>query len=409
MKIKIAILFLLIFVLSQFSFSLEDMNIAADDSGTGSELNYEVAIIFKEDCSTSGCHRGNYPKKKLNLEEDKFLQALINVPSLEVETLKLVDTKNPDKSYLLMKIRGDEGIVDDRMPVDAPPLKDEEIKIIENWVLSLAEMDKSQILPKSKKKARQINKSLYDNFVFNSTQLINLPTPKTAGHKNILFRISHRFDLPINSGFNNYYGLNGPAKILFSLGYGIKENLDVTIGHSNLNHEFELAIKWLPVNQNNKYKFPVSIALLGSGSLITAPEPCKRAWRSENMKFNLQISIARQLSNQISFLIVPAFSSNTKILDPLSKNTLALGTGGRYLFKKNISIICEWMPVLSGYKTSSNSWGLGLEYKTGGHVFQLFVNNSTGLTSDQYISGGDLKLFDNDYRLGFNIFRYFWL
>ena len=87
----------------------------------------------------AGCHRGAYPKKKLNLEPDKFLESVLNAPSQEINSLKMVDTKNPEKSYLLMKIRGDKGIKGSRMPDDAPPLKKEEIKAIEDWIFSLKE------------------------------------------------------------------------------------------------------------------------------------------------------------------------------------------------------------------------------------------------------------------------------
>jgi hypothetical protein len=73
----------------------------------------------------------------------------------------------------------------------------------------------------------------------------------------------------------------------------------------------------------------------------------------------------------------------------------------------DFSIIWEWVPVLTGYKDNSNGWGLGVEKKIGGHVFQVFLLNSAGLTSDQFIPGGDLRLKDKDFRFGFNIFRTF--
>jgi len=102
-------------------------------------LQNEVVAILKANCSTAGCHRGSYPKKKLNLETDKFLESVLNVPSKEIGSLKRVDTQNPEKSYLLMKIKGDKGIKGARMPDDAPPLKKEEIKAIEDWIFSLKE------------------------------------------------------------------------------------------------------------------------------------------------------------------------------------------------------------------------------------------------------------------------------
>ncbi len=102
------------------------------------DLQKQVATIFKQSCATAGCHKGKFPKKKLNLEEDKFVKALIDVPSEQIKSLKLADTKNPAQSYLLMKLKGEKGIIGDLMPVEAPPLKEEQILIIETWVFSIA-------------------------------------------------------------------------------------------------------------------------------------------------------------------------------------------------------------------------------------------------------------------------------
>jgi hypothetical protein len=97
----------------------------------------QVIALFKKHCAISGCHQGQRPKKKLSLEADKFLADLIDVPSLQVDSLKRIDTKNPEKSYLLMKVKGTKGIIGERMPDELPPLKPEEIAAIEQWVQSL--------------------------------------------------------------------------------------------------------------------------------------------------------------------------------------------------------------------------------------------------------------------------------
>lgn len=102
------------------------------------KLTAGVSEIFQQSCATAGCHRGQYAKKQLNLEADKFMTALVDVVSKQVDSLKLVDRTNPQKSYLLMKIRGDKGMLADRMPIDAPPLTSEALKTVEKWVQSLA-------------------------------------------------------------------------------------------------------------------------------------------------------------------------------------------------------------------------------------------------------------------------------
>jgi hypothetical protein len=208
----------------------------------------------------------------------------------------------------------------------------------------------------------------------------------------------------VRSGYDTYFGLNGPANILFSLGYGIRDNLSVTIGHAKEKHAFELSVSWLILTQGN---LPVSISVIGGGCLFTEPVPCERIWRQENVKYNFQAIVSRQFSDKVSILLVPTFSTNTNIAEPGEENSVAIGTGGRCMIVNNFSIIGEWSPVLSGYKSNFNSWGFGIEYKLGGHVFQIITANSTGLTRDRYITGGDLDITNQDFRLGFNIFRIF--
>ncbi len=77
------------------------------------------------------------------------------------------------------------------------------------------------------------------------------------------------------------------------------------------------------------------------------------------------------------------------------------------MFLEDLSLIGEWIPVVAGYKDITNAWGFGIEKKIGGHVFQVFATDSIGLTSAQFITGGDLRLGDGDLRIGFNIFRTF--
>ena len=94
--------------------------------------------ILKRSCAVSGCHTGKHPEDNLLLDPSGVLKSTKNVPSREISSLKRVDTQKPEKSYLLMKIRGDAGIRGKRMPRGAPPLSKEEIKIIELWLQSLS-------------------------------------------------------------------------------------------------------------------------------------------------------------------------------------------------------------------------------------------------------------------------------
>ena len=90
-----------------------------------------VARVFKASCGR--CHGSDRPAVALSLRPENFADAMIDVPSKEIEELKLVDTKAPEKSYLLMKIRGDEGIIGERMPLGSKALGEPAIAAVETW------------------------------------------------------------------------------------------------------------------------------------------------------------------------------------------------------------------------------------------------------------------------------------
>jgi hypothetical protein len=407
-KSRVVFVFLLLFTLILVAFDVHLVAKVKEDSVSQSNmesLTDRVEKIFKKSCGISGCHKGKYPKMMLNLEPDKFMDSLLNISSKEMSSMPLVNAEEPEKSYLLKKIRGEKGIVGGRMPLESPPLPEEQMKTIEDWVWSLKEIETGKEIRslEEDEEARPV----FKRSGFGGTQLVNLPTPQNIDKGEILFRISHRYFPDVGSGYDAFYGLDGPAAILLSLGYGISEKVMMTLGRSKLFQEVELSLKWIFFEQGKRSNLPFSAAMNAGGSWVTQSQPGRDVFQAENFKFNLQLSLSYQINDRLSFLLVPAYSSNTNHWESPSEGTFALGTGGRYMIFNDFSIIWEWLPVIDGYKDNSAGWGLGIEKKIGGHVFQVFILNSVGLTSDQFIPGGELRLKDGGFRIGFNIFRKF--
>ncbi len=199
----------LCFIVS-FSFSFQ----AAPAS---EELQKKAAQIFKKNCSVVGCHAGPFPAVNMNLEEGKFEDSLVGKPSYELKDLKLIDVDNPEQSYLLKKIRGEAGIVGKQMPSGSPPLSEEDQKIIEDWVKSFKDSENRKTSGSSQTDLDQ----KFSKPVFWGTRLVNLPTTHSLGKGQILFRISHRFFPAVKDGYDEFFGLDGPAAMLLGLGYGI--------------------------------------------------------------------------------------------------------------------------------------------------------------------------------------------
>lgn len=244
------------------------------------------------------------------------------------------------------------------------------------------------------------HKSPYDKPAFWGTRLINLPTTTAIEAKDVLLRISHRFYGPVDEGYDTFFGLDSGANVYISLGYGITDKLGISIGRARLFNEWELGLDWAAVEQEVTAGLPFSAALHAGFDWVTQEG-------LGTLKWNFQLSLSHQISKRMSVLAVPSFSTNTNFQDLDPEGTLAIGLGCRYMIFEDFSIALEWIPVVSGFKDVQNGWGLGLEKKIGGHVFQVFVTNSLGLTGSQFVPGGDLRLEDLDFRIGFNIFRTF--
>jgi mono/diheme cytochrome c family protein len=372
---------------------------ANPDAGAANSPLEQVKHIFKKSCIC--CHGGSNPEQELNLEPAQMNAYAVNVSSMEKMDHKIIDTSEPSRSYLLMKIKGDPAIAGKRMPLKKPPLGDEQVKAIEEWISGLKETYGETNEPMPRPAARPAANAFW------GARLINLATPTVIPKGNFLFRVSHRFFFPAKDGYDSFYGLDGPAVVYLSLGYGITRNLDITFGRSNLYQELEMMLKWRILSPGGDSPFPLSAALHAGGNMVTQAYPGKSAWDSDRFKYTIQLSLAYPITPKISLLAVPGYTSNIEHFYADSEGTFALGTGLSVKLLPGLSLIGEWIPVLSGYQESTNGWGLGFEYKKGKHLFQVYIQNTLGITTDQFISGGDLYLRKTEFRFGFTIFREF--
>ena len=116
----------------------EDSTVGPDGSDGAGQLTEaslaQVSEVFAISCVFSGCHSGGEPAADLSLEGD-FASRIVGVDSGQRPDFKLVDPGNPNKSYLLIKVRGDDEMVSRQMPPGSP-LSAEQVEIIRAWIAS---------------------------------------------------------------------------------------------------------------------------------------------------------------------------------------------------------------------------------------------------------------------------------
>ena len=92
--------------------------------------------VFTPICTQ--CHIGASAPQGLRLDAANSYAMLVNVNSNEVPTLKRVNPGNPDQSYIVHKIQGNQA-VGGRMPLGQAQLPQDRIDLIRSWIAAGAQ------------------------------------------------------------------------------------------------------------------------------------------------------------------------------------------------------------------------------------------------------------------------------
>ncbi len=105
--------------------------------------------FFRKTCGSTSCHGGDDPEANLDLREADVAQRLIDVPAHCAEPdpndpeacvcpdRLLIDSQNPDASYLLEKVSQEVPECDDRMPLLTSNLRSRDIECLRSWILEV--------------------------------------------------------------------------------------------------------------------------------------------------------------------------------------------------------------------------------------------------------------------------------
>lgn len=266
-------------------------------------------------------------------------------------------------------------------------------------------------------------KVTYTQATFKGTRFINGQTVETIAKKHLNFWISHRFGA-LNSGFmDNFLGLD-EAKIRLGLEYGVSDVWLVGMGRSTIEKTYDFYSKYKVLRQSNQ--MPVTLTVYGSLATNTMPTGYTLAsgniMRYENnlqrQTYMGQILIARKFTDKLSLQIMPTVLHNNKVESVYFDNNLySLGMGGRYKLTNRLSLSAEYykniVDTQNFLKTSGtaypyqDSFSIGFDIETGGHVFQLHFTNSRGMIEKHFISQTTGTWANTDIFYGFNLARTF--
>ena len=293
------------------------------------------------------------------------------------------------------------------MPLRYPPLPILMLMLISGHMLIAQEIDLNQELEEEKVK----EKTQYTENTFQSTRIINGHTVETLKKGMMDFRIAHRFGT-LNGGFYELFGLDN-ASMRMSFDFGLAPNLTVGVGRSTYLKQYDGFIKYKFLKQSKGDKtMPISAAWVSS-LMITSlkwQDPTRDNLFSSRVQYAHQLLIARKFSEGTAFQLMPTmvhYNLVTKATDP--NDLFALGFGGRQRISKMVSINAEYYYLFPGssFEGTNNSFSVGFDIETAGHVFQLHFTNSRGMTERTFITETAGSWGKGNILFGFNISRMF--
>lgn len=275
-------------------------------------------------------------------------------------------------------------------------------------------------------------------YAFKTTKVVNLQSSELVDPGVFDFKMSHRFGA-INGGaaaFNNEDVVNAfgfdVATIRFGGEYGVNENLMVGLGRYNVKSEkgVDAYAKYRLMHQTTDNKKPFSILLLGAvdyrntrynRTIIGIAGPVTLPWGisgKERLNFVGQVIIGKKVNDDFSWIISPTIvrsgmndmyqaSSESFVSTGTQKTQFALGMGFRNKLSSRTSLNMEYIPILNGNGDFYNSFSVGLDVETGGHVFQFDFTNSVGMNESMFITRNTDRWGAAGVRLGFNLHRVF--
>ena len=253
---------------------------------------------------------------------------------------------------------------------------------------------------------------------FKSTRVINNHSVELFNPGHLDFRIAHRFGR-LNSGIYNMYGLD-QATMRIGLEYGLMNNMMIGLGRSTYQKTIDGYMKLRLLSQVSGQKsIPISIVAFSNIEINTLKKDVNNNLNGDNypflgrLSFCNQLLLASKINRNFSMQLMPSWVHfNMVELQSDVNDIFILGLGARYLITRRVSINSEYF--IRFMKQSDkfidrnvNSFSIGLDIETGGHVFQLHLTNSSPMHESGFMTQTEGRWLDGAIHFGFNISREF--
>ena len=257
-------------------------------------------------------------------------------------------------------------------------------------------------------------KSEFVDSAFKGTRVVNAQSLEIPKPKILQFMIQHRFG-SIENGFYDLFGMDY-ATIRFDFHYGLTDRISFGVGRSSLDKIYDIFLKTKLIRQTSGFKsFPFSVLFYSDIGIDTKRKPEIYPSVKDNFSNRLlyvnQLIIGRKFSRNLSLEILPTLVHRNLVpTNNDDHDQASIGIAGRFKLSNRISINADYfIPIGDRNENYKNSLAVGVDYETGGHVFQVMLANAQGPYEYTFIENANGDFSSGTLYLGFNISRSFTL
>ncbi len=279
-------------------------------------------------------------------------------------------------------------------------------------VNELMAQDSTQATAPVVKKKSYVKNTFDGNFIIDN-QTVMVPIKGTFE-----FDIQHRFGT-VEHGWKDLAGLFASANMLLGFSYVPIKDLQVGFGATNDRMQVDGNLKYALLKQTKSNKMPVSVTLFANSVMDTRAKNSSLPIINlqDRMSFFSQLIIARKINESISLQVGPSLSyfnnveayyDDNKVIQPKTNNAhLAISAAGKFKLTEGLSLIANYdQPITQHPMNNPNpNISLGLDMKTSGHDFQIFVGNYGYILPQNNNVYNHNDFSKSQFLIGFNISR----
>ena len=253
---------------------------------------------------------------------------------------------------------------------------------------------------------------------FNSLVLNDTYSTQNLSKNSLQFDLEHRFGT-INNGYKDVFGLYAMANMRMGLAYGITDKLSVWSGLTKTFMIADFGFQYKILEQTRSKFMPVTLTYTGIANIENQNEEYYQKFIQQLTYFN-QISISRKF-NRILTLQLSGNYAHYNLIDsafykPMKHDNFGFTFSGKIRLTPGTLLLFEYgsnITALSNRPTplKGQDWygkpnlGIGVEFATAGHSFQIFLSNYQSINPARNMVYNNNSILDGAFVIGFNLIR----